>query len=238
MDPKFNINNSQNVNIEVNFAGVGERLLALIIDGLVLGGIGMALSIAVATAQPGDTIVIIVFSIYTFAAMLYYFFMEWLFKGQTIGKKYQKIKVIHKSGTDASIFQLLIRNLIRVFDSIYGLGLLVIFFSKKSQRLGDLAAGTIVVKTHQNIKFNETAFAETEENYSPTFDKLEILRIDEKDIEIIKHVIERDTMEINWKIVGALATKIKAKAQINNNELKSLEVLKCVVKDFQYYHAG
>ncbi len=236
MEAKFNINTSQNVNIELKIAGIGDRLMAILIDFLIIIGVGVALTTLLTLVKPSEEINLIIFAIYGFLASLYHFFMEWWFKGQSIGKRYKNIKVIHKNGVDASVFQLLIRNLIRIIDSIYGLGLLVIFLSKKSQRLGDLAAGTLVVKKSEHVKFEETALVEVEKEYAPTFSKLEMLRLNEKDMEMIKEVTERDSMQINWKLVGLLASKIKTKAGIENNELKSLFLLQTILKDFQYYH--
>ncbi len=86
------------------------------------------------------------------------------------------------------------------------------------------------------MKFEETALVEVEKEYAPTFSKLEMLRLNEKDMEMIKEVTERDSMQINWKLVGLLASKIKTKAGIENNELKSLFLLQTILKDFQYYH--
>ncbi len=238
MEAKFNINTSQNVNIELKIAGVGDRVMAILIDFIIVFGTGVLLSTVMFFAQASQNTNIIIFSLYSFLAFLYHFFMEWWFKGQSIGKRYKNIKVIHKDGMDASVFQLLIRNLIRIIDSIYGLGLLVIFLSKKSQRLGDLAAGTLVVKKSDQVHFEETAFVEIDEEYTPTFSKLEMFRLTEQDMEMIKEVIERESEKINWKLIGLLAGKIKEKAGIENQELKSLSLLQTILKDFQYYHTN
>lgn len=235
MEAKFNINTSQNVNIELKIAGIGDRLIAIIIDYTILSGLGILFTILFTTFSLNQELQIIVMSIFGFILLLYHFFMEWLFKGQTIGKKYRNIKVIHRSGIEASVFQLLIRNLIRIVDSIYGFGLVIIFFSKRSQRLGDLAAGTIVVKTQNDTKLNDTAFIELDENYIPTFKKLEILKLEEKDMEMIKEIIDRTSENMNWNLVGALSTSIKSKSGITNENMKSLKLLQTVLKDFQFY---
>jgi uncharacterized RDD family membrane protein YckC len=236
MEAKFNINTSQNVNIELKIAGIGDRLIAIIIDYTILSGLGILFTILFTTFSLNQELHIIVMSIFGFIVLFYHFFMEWLFKGQTFGKKYRNIKVIHRSGIDASVFQLLVRNLIRIVDSIYGLGLLIIFLSKKSQRLGDLAAGTIVIKTQNDINLYDTAFLELDENYIPTFKKIEILKLEEKDMEMIKEIIDRTSENMNWNLVGALANSIKSKSGITNEKMKSLKLLQTVLKDFQFYN--
>src|SRR5438445_13391463 len=79
----------------------------------------------------------------------YFILLEWLWNGQTIGKRAYKLRVINEDGSPARFTQVLIRNLLRLVDFLpgfYGLGVLVIVISPKSQRLGHLAAGTYVVR--------------------------------------------------------------------------------------------
>jgi uncharacterized RDD family membrane protein YckC len=79
----------------------------------------------------------------------YFIFLEWLWQGQTIGKRLYGLRVIGEDGSPARFTAVLIRNLARLVDfipSFYGLGLLVMIVSPRSQRLGDLAAGTYVVR--------------------------------------------------------------------------------------------
>jgi len=86
----------------------------------------------------------------TFAiAWSYFILLEWLGNGQTIGKRMFGLRVIADDGAPAGFIAILVRNLIRVVDFLpgfYGFGLLVIVVSPRSQRLGDLAAGTFVVR--------------------------------------------------------------------------------------------
>jgi hypothetical protein len=86
----------------------------------------------------------------TFAiAWSYFILLEWLGNGQTIGKRMFGLRVIADDGAPAGFIAILVRNLIRVVDFLpgfYGFGLLAIVVSSRSQRLGDLAAGTFVVR--------------------------------------------------------------------------------------------
>jgi hypothetical protein len=79
----------------------------------------------------------------------YFILLEWLWQGQTVGKRMYGLRVIGEDGSPASFTAILVRNLARVVDflpSFYGLGLLTVIISPRSQRLGDLAAGTYVVR--------------------------------------------------------------------------------------------
>ena len=82
----------------------------------------------------------------------YFILFEWLMRGQTPGKKALKIRVIRDDGTPATIHEVLVRNVLRLIDFLpfsYGVGAIVMFASRLSKRLGDIAAGTIVIKEGQ-----------------------------------------------------------------------------------------
>jgi hypothetical protein len=79
----------------------------------------------------------------------YFILLEWLWNGQTLGKRVYGLRVITEDGSPAPFTAVLVRNLLRLVDflpAFYGVGVLVIILSPKSQRLGDLAAGTYVVR--------------------------------------------------------------------------------------------
>ena len=76
------------------------------------------------------------------------FFLEWLLNGQTPGKRMLHVRVIKQGGYALRFFDTLLRNLLRVIDFLplfYGVGLTSLLFTRDSQRLGDLVAGTLVV---------------------------------------------------------------------------------------------
>src|SRR5690606_14075457 len=84
----------------------------------------------------------------------YYVLFEYLWNGQTPGKRLVKIRVARTDGNPAGFVEVVIRNLVRVVDFLptgYGLGLLVMFFSPQARRLGDFAAGTLVVKERSDV---------------------------------------------------------------------------------------
>ena len=84
-----------------------------------------------------------------FLAWSYFVLLEWLWQGQTVGKRLYGLRVIRDDGAPAGFLAVLIRNLLRLVDFLpffYGLGLFVIIVTTRSQRLGDIAAGTYVVR--------------------------------------------------------------------------------------------
>jgi uncharacterized RDD family membrane protein YckC len=233
---KYSINTTQNVSIDFEIAGIGDRLIALLMDYLILSGLLIGISLAASLFPSGSSGMFIFWAILSFMTFLFHFFMEWLMRGQTFGKKYRNIKVVHQNGREANVFNYLIRNLIRPVDMFYGLGLLVVFFNKKSQRIGDMAAGTLVVKIEKESSEAKNVIANVEENYQPAFDKINVLRLDQEDINLIKEVINRPTMKMNWELVKLTAEKMKKKTEIYPRDIKNVTFLKTLIKDYNYHN--
>ena len=152
---RLEVETADYVVLRYDLAGVGTRGSAALVDGLLsllmVGGltvgaaiIGSKLPAALATQLAGVTIFAILVS-----WVAYFVLLEWLWNGQTIGKRRSGLRVIGTDGEPARFTAVLIRNLLRVVDFLpgyYALGVVVIFLSPRSQRLGDLAAGTYVVR--------------------------------------------------------------------------------------------
>ena len=238
MSVKYSINTSQNVNIQYEMAGMGDRVIALIVDLLILTGISIAVSLLLSSVKLSPDYKTALYILFSFVAFLFQFIQEWFMNGQTVGKKYREIKVIHKSGHQASLWQIFIRNLIRPVDMIYGLGVLVVFFSKKNQRLGDLAANTIITKHRKNDYLKASVLADDFDNYQAVYEKSDIFKLDENDIELIKELINRESTKQNWELVALLCKKIEEKSNTSKESLNSLSYLKTIVKDFNYYSMG
>ena len=132
--------------------GVGRRAVAIIIDTILLGIVGWALSLVMggtSTEGVGFNLAtgpsLILFAI----GFAYYIVME-ATSGATLGKKAMGIKVVKADGGGPiSWGESIIRNLLRIIDSFffYLLGAIVVWVSKRRQRLGDMAAKTLVVRS-------------------------------------------------------------------------------------------
>lgn len=164
MDPignQLNIDTPELVSIEMPVAGIGSRFIAILIDYLIWTALLIVLSIIGAVilaslsvfggASEKWVIGIIVLLIFLFH-WGYFTLFEALWNGRTPGKSVAKIRVIHRSGRAISFVEALARNLVRFVDylpGLYGVGLVVMFFSKLNQRLGDMVAGTLVVRDRE-----------------------------------------------------------------------------------------
>jgi uncharacterized RDD family membrane protein YckC len=98
------------------------------------------------TADTAQAVRIVLFFL---VSLGYAMVLEWRFKGQTVGKRLLAIRVVDDAGMSLRPGQIIIRNLLRVVDSLplfYLVGGVSCFLSGRSQRLGDIAAGTMVIR--------------------------------------------------------------------------------------------
>ena len=135
----------------LSYQGIGPRLVAQIIDSVVLFVlfllVGFALSGSFAFEYQGEAAYPFLIA-YGLIVILYYTILEGT-RGATVGKRLVKIKVVKNDGSACGIGPAFVRNLLRVIDALpilYIIGLILIARSEKKQRLGDRLAGTIVVK--------------------------------------------------------------------------------------------
>ncbi len=144
-------------------AGIGSRFVALLIDYAIWLGVLAGLyflyilidpslsSFSAATEKWATAIVILIpFVLY----WGYFTLFEAFWNGRTPGKRVAKIRVIQKTGRGIGLFESMVRNLLRVVDQfpfVYAVGVVSIFLTRQHQRLGDLAAGTLVVHEQENL---------------------------------------------------------------------------------------
>src|SRR5437868_5220444 len=147
----------ERVSFDYQVAGVGTRAIAQILDLLILGGVLLGLTFAaIAISQAGfDTIAFLLALIGGFVVVFGYFWAcEAFWSGQTVGKRVFRLRAVGDRGEPMTFMQAGIRNVIRIVDFLpygYGVGMVVLFVNGKGKRLGDLAAGTIVVKDSDHV---------------------------------------------------------------------------------------
>ena len=155
-DSELVVATPERVSFDYQVAGLGTRAIAQILDLLIIGGILMAIyfvAFAVAAASNGAATLIAVIG--SFVVIFGYFWLsEALWSGQTIGKKAFRLRAVGDRGEPLTFAQAGIRNVVRIIDFLpyaYGVGLIVLLVNGKGKRLGDLAAGTIVVKDSDSV---------------------------------------------------------------------------------------
>ncbi len=180
--PDYSISTPENVDLHLELAGIGNRVLAVLIDttiiGVVIGCIAIVgCIIAILLDQAGldgdvrNLALLVVVMISVFIAFFinfgYHIFFEGVWMGQTPGKKVAQIRVIEANGQPVGWSAVFIRNIVRVLDTgLLLIGLLVMLINKNERRIGDLAAGTLVIRERKpdvrsEIKLLTNAEADT-----------------------------------------------------------------------------
>jgi uncharacterized RDD family membrane protein YckC len=164
MDPmsdQLSIETPELVAIEMPLAGIGSRFIALLVDTLIWAAGLLLLGLIFWVFQPAMEAFSSLsyqwaFAIVTMVIFLlnwgYFTIFEAFWNGRTPGKKVAKIRVIQRSGRPIGFFESLARNLVRYVDQIpffYAVGVITMFVTRQHQRLGDLAAGTLVVRDRE-----------------------------------------------------------------------------------------
>lgn len=150
------------VAFDYQVAGLATRGLAQLIDFLIVLALWIGLIIAAAfigLVVQDVTLLILIYIIGTFVLFFGYFWaFETFWSGQTLGKRVFRLRVVGDQGEPVTFTQSAVRNLVRLIDflpSWYGIGLVVLFVNGKGKRLGDLAAGTLVVKDSDRISLRQ-----------------------------------------------------------------------------------
>ena len=182
------ITTSQNIDIDYEVAGVGERILARLIDyGLfvVIFITGFILAIILQSSVDSSILMITLVIIYAALYVFYDLACETLMNGQSIGKRVMKIKVISLNGSRPTFSQYLLRWLFRIVDFTLTTdlcGLISVSVSDKSQRVGDMVAGTTLIKTKPRTLINNIVFTPAADSYEPVFK--EVVQLNDKDIAV------------------------------------------------------
>ncbi|MGB3850093.1 MAG: RDD family protein [Tunicatimonas sp.] len=229
---KISIQTTQNVRIDYVLAGIGDRILAYLIDLLIIVAYASALGLLFASLslEPSLTIFILL----ALPAFMYHLLCEALLDGQSVGKRQMKIKVVKLDGSSPGLGAYVMRWILRLIDmNVFGGGIAVlcIAITTRDQRLGDLAAGTTVVK----VKGQETTpvFA-TDDDYQPTF--TEVTRLTDADIDTIQRVIKAHRDSGNTEPVLATALKVQQTLAVQS-DMRPLQFLFTVVRDYKHLTA-
>lgn len=232
-----NVRTTQNVVIDYPVASLGDRILAYFIDALIIIAYFIVCVILIGFAEIGSVAIII--SLITIPMFLYHLMFEIFMNGQSPGKRQMNIKVVRLDGTPATIGNYVIRWLMRIIeiDILSGaMAMVVIAINGKGQRLGDIAAGTTVVKlVEQKAVTAKEVFTLTDENYVPVFQQ--VIQLNDNDIELIQQALEVNRTTGNLRPVMAVTEKVKSNLGIQT-DLPPVKFLYTIVKDYGHITAG
>src|ERR1041385_2669738 len=163
-DDTLVIETPERVPLHFALASIGNRFIACAIDHTIqivtLIIIGIFFAIVSDASSLGERLMsapkwVIALLVVIQAIILdgYFAVFEWIWRGQTPGKRWLKLRVIREDGRPISFFEAAVRNLLRVVDFLvppfYSIGLISVFATERDQRVGDLVAGTVVVRERE-----------------------------------------------------------------------------------------
>ena len=238
------IETPERVQLAFSLASIGNRFLAVAIDHFIqyLSIIIIAWAFisltnfdqggsygAMLSEMPKWTIALLIIAVFLIFAG-YFVVFEWLWSGQTPGKRLLKLRVIREDGRPITFWEAMARNLLRIFDAvpglvlpIYSIGLISIFANRRDQRIGDMFAGTVVVRERLS---EAPTFAETFSNpiSDPAFHRVQkktdfqasISPVTESEIEVVESFLrrrwdltDRQRLWMAWRIALPLMYKLK-----------------------------
>lgn len=245
------IETTQHVKLNYEPAGVGERGLAYILDGVVMGIYWLVVVMVMMSFFTSDSFldeswftdmnyIWLTYLLLFIPMMFYHLLMEIFWNGFSFGKWVIGIRVVKLDGTRPEISAYLIRWLFRLVEiTITGgsVALVTILVNGKGQRLGDMAAKTCVIKVKRNTKLKDTIFEGLNENYKNVFPQA--VELTDKDAAIIREVLvsRNEYDEKAWySILERTRTLVEKKTGAVEVKMDSETYLSTMLKDYNAIH--
>ncbi len=248
------IETPERVQLEFALASIGNRFLAVALDHFIqffsiffiawffLSLAGFSSSDVtdapnkLLSEMPKWTIAILIIVLFLVFAG-YFIVFEWLWNGQTPGKRLLKLRVIRDDGRPLTVWEAIARNLLRICDAIpgfiipiYSVGLIVIFLSGRDQRVGDIFAGTVVVRERTDeaptfaetfsTRLTDTAFSRVQK---PTGVEANVNLLTDREVEVVESFLrrrwdltERQRLWMAWRIALPIMYKLKPGYTLEN----------------------
>ncbi len=254
--PAVQINTVFNIDLEFEIAPIHKRLAAYFIDfvlliiylyamkSLLYGGLGLGRD------HMGVDILLV-----SIPMLLYSLVTEISMNGQTLGKKLMGIRVISLTGSEATAGQYILRWITKFYEwpflfgyiyfvddfflgyiiitGLLGIGVLIaITVTPKSQRLGDLAAGTVLIDTRSKMSVDDTVFMQiSNPNYEVMFPQ--VMRLSDNDLNTIKNVLTQSKKRNNYDLAIRVDYKIRSVLHIEHN-MDTISFLEKLMEDYNY----
>jgi uncharacterized RDD family membrane protein YckC len=207
------IETPERVPLHFALASIGNRFLACAIDhalqALTIVLMIIAFTVVANYSSVGErltnapkwvqaALIIIVFLIIS----AYFGFFEWIWNGQTPGKRLLKLRVIREDGRPITFWEAAVRNLLRCFDIMpapfYSIGLISVFLSFSDQRVGDMVAGTVVVREREaeapafaQVFASPVSDAALRRSFQPVDFAADVNALSESEIEVVETFLRR-----------------------------------------------
>ncbi len=189
------ISTPEGVSLELPLAGVGSRFVALLVDTL-LQMLAFVAVIALLVIGGADSFAVFAVTGVTVFALLFIYpvAFELAAGGRTPGKRWSSLRVVCDDGSPVTFRASVLRNLVRLVDVLPGLylvGAVAIFATRRNQRLGDLAAGTLVVREPRVPTFVAESFAPSAEAAPEELPAWDVSGLTQPELAALRRFLER-----------------------------------------------
>lgn len=260
---KVRLQTTQNVTIDYDVARTGDRIIAGLLDICVLLGyafaVGFVLELLGSSIEFDVGVPLFVFLL-TLPYVFYHLLFESFWDGQSLGKKARKIQVVRADGKQANVGNYLLRWIVRfpfliglgvlipssfslvlfVFSALFvgtfagGIAILVSMLTRNNQRIGDLLAGTVVVRVNPWISLDETILSAVHSDYIPVYPQIEDLT--EEDATLINDTLTAYKIALkkgsSFSPVARLREVLIRKYNLSRPQQSDLEFLQTILKDY------
>lgn len=233
---------ANNISIQYETASVMHRGLAVLIDYLAFAVYSIIISImlgAISSATgSGEFFEFLIVVLISLPFIFYSLIMEFLMKGQTLGKLAMGIRTVKLNGENGSLNDYAMRWAFRIVDmwvSLGGVGALFISTTENGQRVGDLLAQTTVIKTKPTQRYNihDILSIKDKSKHEPTY--LGVTHFTDEDMILIKNAISRVKKypnESHKQFIRDLAEKVSTQLNLEEVPAKKLSFLNTVLQDY------
>lgn len=236
---KLDINTTQNVDIEYTLASLGDRIVAQIIDLFILFGymlIGFLIFLLLSGSFADFSLPVAFMIIIFLPAFFYDFLCEAFLNGQSFGKKIMKIKVVKVNGSQPRLIDYFLRWILKpieVYIAYGSIALITVLINGRGQRIGDLAAGTTVIKLKKYVKLDEIIVSQPMPERKLVYPQ--VSKLTDEDIRVIQEVF-LFRKNADTKVFNEVLEKIKVKMEEKLNVTApddSLSFLWNIIKDYE-----
>ncbi|WP_339609362.1 RDD family protein [uncultured Planktosalinus sp.] len=230
----FQIQTAQNVTISQNVAGIGERILAYIIDSVLIIIYLFVVFYLFSVVEIADDSYFLIAMTIGLPLLLYHLLWETFWNGQSPGKAALNLRVVMIDGSKPSFSNFLLRWLLRLIDislTSGGVAVVTILLNGKGQRLGDIAATTTVISEKKTVSLSSIQMVEFSADYVPKYQQVTVFN--DKDIQTIKSVYYNAKTYNNHHLILRLSERV-SKVMDTPFDEKPINFVERVIKDYTF----
>jgi uncharacterized RDD family membrane protein YckC len=197
-EDRLRLRTPEGVDLELVLAGMGSRMIAGLCDLAIQGLLAIAYVVVVTSGGLDEGLSVAGWAIVTFLILFGYdVTFEVLARGRTPGKRFAGLRVLRVTGQPVGLLTSAIRNVLRIVDFLpftYGVGVVVIFVTERNQRLGDLVAGTVVVRERLGGRRDRTTPTSVEAlvaRHEPLASGLDVSAVTAAEIATVRRFLDR-----------------------------------------------